>query len=251
MLVASELDGKVHVFGDGEEYNDSSFSNSGSKNPNRGGPRRLKMIDGYAFMCGGNRSVAKMVSQKSWFSHTHLLPVYPDVTRGGFDDIDGFNENDLYAVGGKGDVCRFDGLRWQEVAFPSNAWISTVCCGGDGNVYISGVDGLTFVGRENRWKKINEGGVNLGFRSMVWYGDRVWCTNDYGVWTIHKNKIAKADLPSEIAICAGYLAVGDGVMLLAGANGAALLQNDKWQSILICSEMESSLKSGGNLPATI
>lgn len=125
-------------------------------------------------------------------------------------------------------------------AFPSNAWISTVCCGGDGRVYISGYEGLTFVGRENKWKKIHDGGISLGFKNMVWYDDRVWCTNDYGIWTIYKDKLLKAnDLPAEIAVCAGHFAVGDGVLLLAGLGGAAFLENGTWRTLVLRNEMET------------
>jgi hypothetical protein len=190
-------------------------------------------------MCGGVRSVAKMIEKNTWLSYTHLIPPHADRSIGGFQDIDGFTENDLYAVGGQGDVFRFDGILWHHVEFPSNAWISTVCCGGDGNVYISGAEGLTFVGRDNKWKKITDGGLNLGFRDMVWHEDRVWCTNDYGVWTIHNNKLSRPDLPSEIAVCAGHLAVGDEVLLLGGLGGAALLQNGKWENIYLRPEMEN------------
>jgi len=241
-LVATELDGKIRVIGSGENYEDNSFADDLPSSPDRGGPRCLKSIAGYVYMCGGNRSVAKMIGKNDWYPHTELISQHPDPTRGGFDDIDGFNENDLYAVGGKGDVCRFDGKKWLEVAFPSNAWISTVCCGADGNVYISGYEGLTFVGSENKWKQIVDGGISLRFKNMVWYHDRVWCTNDYGVWTIYKNKLTKADLPPEIAVCAGNMATADGVLLLGGLGGAAFMENGTWRPIMSRYQMETLIE---------
>ncbi|NHZ38472.1 hypothetical protein [Massilia rubra] len=235
-LIAAELDDKIYVIGSGDRYYDMSFLDEGS--PVRGGVSRLKRIKDHVYVCGSLRSVAKMIGKNEWLSYSHLIPKQPDQTYGGFNDIDGFEDNDIYAVGGKGDVFRFDGINWHQIEFPSNIRLTNVCCGGDGNVYISGTGGVTFIGRNNKWTKISEGNLNIGFKDMVWFGDRVWCTNDYGVWTIHKNKVKPADLPGEIAVCAGYLSVADGVMLLGGLGGAAFMQNGKWENIYLRNEME-------------
>lgn len=166
-----------------------------------------------------------------------------DSSDAGFVDVAGFSENDLYAVGGKGDVWHFNGKTWQQVSFPTNIWTRTVCCGGDGNVYVSCYEGLTFMGRENRWKKIYDGGISLGFKDMVWHEGKVWCTNDNGVWTIENGKLARASgLPSEIYVCSGSLSVSDGVMLMAGLGGAAFMENDQWHNLFLRGEMEMAVR---------
>jgi hypothetical protein len=70
-------------------------------------------------------------------------------------------------------------------------------CGGDGNVYVSCYEGLTFTGRGNRWKKIYDGGISLGFKDMVWHEGKAWCTNDNGVWTIEDGKLTWAKSPRQ------------------------------------------------------
>lgn len=241
-FVGLSFNGCVFLTGSGEigrEDNIPEFKNGGA---DRGGITKLKTIGGYLYCCGGNRSVGKRTGKNNWFSHSQTLPMPSKTTQGGFTDIDGFNEQDIYTVGGKGDVWHYNGEEWHPITFfTSNDCVNTVCCGGDGFVYVSGDEGLTFIGRNNRWKKINDKGITQGFRDMVWHHDRVWCTNDDGVWTIKENKIAVASLPLEIAACAGHLYVNNGVLLLAGSGGAAFLENGQWQSILVTHDLEKQL----------
>lgn len=233
----------TYVIGSGEKYRDTPVRVC-KGNPLRGGIYRVKMIDGYAYICGGNRSIGKRIGKAEWFSHSNGIPKHMDWSEGGFEDIAGFGEDDLYAVGGKGDVWRYDGKKWQQVAFPTNTWTTTVCCGGDGNVYISCYEGLTFMGRKNRWKKIHDGGISLGFKDMVWHDGKVWCTNDNGVWTIESGRIQMAnELPSEISVCSGSLSVNDGVLLLAGLGGAAFLEKGQWNNLFLRGEMEKAARA--------
>lgn len=62
----------------------------------------------------------------------------------GFEDFDGWSESDTYAVGGYGDVWHFDGKGRRQIPFPTDKPLKSVCCGGDGQVYISGYEGVTF-----------------------------------------------------------------------------------------------------------
>ncbi|RSZ57351.1 hypothetical protein HF313_11415 [Massilia atriviolacea] len=246
-FIALEMeDTSAYVIGSGVSYMDTPVQECKGSPVRRGSIFRIKMIEGYAYVCGGNRSVGKRLGKGEWFSHSEAIPKLVNSTDDGFDDIAGFNENDLYAVGGKGDVWHYNGKTWQQVSFPTNIWTTTVCCGGDGNVYISCYEGLTFMGRENRWKKIYDGGISLGFKDMVWHEGKVWCTNDNGVWTIENGKLARASgLPSEIYVCSGSLSVNDGVMLMAGLGGAAFMENGQWHNLFLRGEMEMAMRKSG------
>ncbi len=246
-FVGIDTGSHVYATGSGEGGVEDDIPRFKDGGPDRGTLHRLKTIGGYAYACGLGRSVAKRLGKNSWFSHTQSIPD-PDVNgedsggRKGFKDIDGFNEQDIYAVGGKGDVWHFDGATWKQCAFPTNESTQSVCCGADGNVYISCYEGLTFVGRGDKWKKIHGGGITLGFKDMVWYEDRVWCTGDYGIWTIHNEKVSEPELDSEVRACAGNMYVNDGVLLIAGLGGAAFKEGGKWQTIVLRAEMEQQVR---------
>ncbi|MCG8426036.1 MAG: hypothetical protein MI754_01610 [Chromatiales bacterium] len=235
---------RVYISGGGEVYEDTPLTNALPNNPLRGGIRRVKTLGEYVYICGGNRSFGKRLGKGEWFSHNAGFPETAGTNNNeGFEDFDGFSEDDIYAAGGKGDVWHFNGQKWRQIPFPTNAWVKAVCCGGDGNVYISCYEGLTFMGRENRWKKIHNGGIYLGWRDMVWYEDRVWCSNDNGLWTIRNGRVEyQRDLPSEISVCSGHLYTNDGVLLMAGMGGAAFLENGQWQVIFLRGEMEKRLR---------
>lgn len=251
--VFPSMEERVFITGSGPAYQDESLGGP-STNFLRGGLRRLKTINGWLYACGGRRSFGKRLDKGTWQSFSESLPTREKEGENGiysgFDDFDGFNEQDIYAAGGNGDVWHFDGSRWTPIAFPTNEPLQSVCCGADGNVYISGYEGLTFMGRGERWKQIHRGGISLGFRDMVWYEDRVWCTSDYGVWTIHNGKVERAKLPADIGSCAGHLYTGDGVLLLAGLGGAAFKENGQWHSIISFPVMERLLELDQSSPSS-
>lgn len=157
----------------------------------------------------------------------------------GFSDLDGFNLNDMYAVGGRGDVMHFDGNTWEKIPFPSNQYLTNVCCAGDGWVYISGQGGAIFKGKKNTWKQIIESHSTLDHRDLVWYRDRLYCTNDYGFWQIKDDQLSQVDVPAEITICCGHLSVADDVMLLGGIYGIAAYEDDQWYVIADLAEFRA------------
>jgi len=234
------------VIGSGEDYVDDPIPNWRDGGPDRGTISKIKTIEGYAWYCGGGRSVGKRLGRGQWLAHTLAIPVSadPSETGEGFRDMDAFNAEDIYAVGGHGDVWHYDGQHWRQLAFPSNTFLFSVCCAQDGQVYIAGYQGVVFAGRGDRWRKIHSGGlIALPFVDMVWYEDRVWCTNENGFWTIHDDQLHYvSDLPAEISVCAGNLSVNDGVMLVAGVGGAAFCEKGQWHSIILPHMMEKTLR---------
>ncbi len=72
----------------------------------------------------------------------------------------------------------------------------------------------------------------LPFKDIVWHASQLWFTNDYGLWNLDGERLVPAVLPSsEIAVCAGNLSVGDGVLLMAGTHGAAIHDGTSWKLI--------------------
>ena len=215
---------------------ESNIPGGGGHGPSRGGVRRIKQVNGWLYGAGGFRSMFRRVDRNQW---VEVGPLPPDSNgQVGFDDFDAFSETDIYAAGGKGDVWHYDGKAWHAVPFPSNMWIESVCCGQDGYVYIGAQSGSVFRGRNNEWKLIHKGDLSLPFKDMVWFGDRVYATNDYGLWEIKDGVVAPSDAPIEITTCSGNLSVGDGVMLLAGHYGAALHDGTGWTRLFSIIELE-------------
>jgi hypothetical protein len=231
-FVSMDADGRVYAVGSG------SSGLEGHVDPNnsglhRGSTTKLKTIGDNLFVCGTGRTVGLREGKAQWKWFTKELPYEwaKDRETAGFADIDGLPGQDIYLVGRGGDVWSFDQHKWQKLKFPSNIHLDSVCCTPDGTVYVSGYEGETYRGKGDTWKRIATPELSLPFKDMVWYEDRVWCTNDYGVWWIEGDKLSEAKVSSDIKVCAGNLSTRDGVLLLAGYSGAAVLESGQWKVI--------------------
>lgn len=271
----SSLRGDVFVTGPGRGGDDDIPMSC----PNRAmdtSVHALANIEGYVYAVGPWRSVAKREDFGKWINMSDREGSMPSPkpvngsTDSGFDAISAFNAQDIYCVGGKGDVWRFDGKHWHQCELTDNKkfiqsragdgyvyresqagkvwrlegkrwhqcemitdkYLQNVCCAEDGYVYIGYDNGSVLKGRENEWKVIIETQMAAPFADMVWYDGRVWCTSENGLWVIEKDKLIEADVPAEIRACSGHLSVGDGIMLLAGNYGAAVYDGKKWEVIV-------------------
>jgi hypothetical protein len=199
-----------------------------------GGVRRVKGFGAEVLCSTGGRGLYLRSDIGSWRRVGNELPytyVAGTSVDFGFEDFDAFSPSDLYAVGGAGDIWHFDGASWRQCAFPTNWGLSSVCCAGDGHVYVCAGAGSVFRGSGDRWKRIHEGDYTLPFKDMVWYEGKVWCTSDYGLWTIEGETLTEADVPPGVKVCSGNLATRDGVLLVAGYGGAAFMRDGEWTVI--------------------
>ncbi len=232
-FVSVDSSGQVYALGGGSAEVEQNIPGGAGKGPSRGAVTRLKQIDGWLYGCDNSRSLFKRVDRNQWIEIGPLPP-----TKKGRSDFDAFSETDIYAAGGRGDVWHYDGTAWCRIPFPSKMWIESVCCGQDGYVYIGAQSGSVFQGRGDVWKLIHEGDISLPFKDMVWFGDRVYATNDYGLWEIKDGIVKPSEAPIEITNCSGNLSVGDDVMLLAGHYGAALHDGTGWTRLFSIIELE-------------
>ncbi|MCY1291642.1 hypothetical protein D9M70_408390 [compost metagenome] len=242
-LFLVSISGQTYAIGSGEAGMEENI-----RTQIRGGVFKLKTISDILYATGGGRTIGFRENKNQWHWYNKNIPLTErDKSESpGFRDLDGFSKDDMYAVGGDGDVWQLNGTIWRRADFPSNLFLETVCCGADGRVYISGYEGHTFVGRGDAWKKVKSKElISLAFKDMVWYEDRVWCTNDYGVWWIVGDQLVKANIPAFAQISAGHLSARDGVLLLAGFYGAAYLENGQWHQIFSYSEMVDRCKAEG------
>lgn len=234
-FVGVSLNDQVYAWGSGDADFETELSGgraaTGKDIGMRGGISKLRTIGGSLWLAGSGRTVGQRRAANDWLFH-NPIPYKSLMDHGGFHDIDGFSESDINAVGGHGDVWHFDGSTWKQIPFPSNMTLEAVCCGGDGQVYIGADSGTVFKGRDDQWKMINQGDMTLPFRDMVWYQDQVWCSSDYGIWTIKGDVLSEADVPHGVRVSAGHLSVGDGVLLVAGHFGAALHDGTSWHRVI-------------------
>jgi hypothetical protein len=239
-MLCVSMNGLVTTMGGGKDEEDEKPIPKGMAGPRRGAIERVRTIGGSLYAAGGDHTVCMRKGRNVWESFCLNLPKptladFNDVVKTNnmvFVDIDGFSANDIYVIAGAGRVWRFDGSKWTAVAFPSNMDVYSICCAGDGYVYVGAQSGSVFRGRDNEWTLLIREMLTLPFKDIVWHAGKVWLTNDYGLWNLIDGKLVEADLPSsDIKVCAGNLSVGDGVMLMAGTHGAAVHDGTEWKLI--------------------
>lgn len=232
-FVGSDIQGNIYILGGGDDEIEQPLKKWSENGVKRGAITRLRSIEGVVYVAGTARSVGYRGGANQWISLTQGMSYSSDNewNTAGFRDIDGFSRSDIYGVGGQGDVWKFDGKAWSQVHFPSNIYLYSVCCAGDGFVYIGGYGGATFKGRDNKWTKIHDDTMTLPFERMVWYEGKVWCTSDYGLWTIENDKLDVADVSDDVKVASGYISVKGDTLLLGGYNGASYCQAGKWRVI--------------------
>jgi len=210
--------------------------------------QRVVRAAGQVYALGDYRKIYRRIGIDQWVelgSESRGAPMPADMAQGkrytvmdiGFKDMAAFSPDDMYAVGGAGDIWRFDGKRWQQCPFPSTQELSTVCCAGDGFVYITDSQGCVWRGRENRWDKVAEADIAWGYVPVdtVWFNNRLYMGSQEGLWALdakHKTIVplqeAEASAPNPTN--GGRLDISpDGkFMLTVGPHGACIHDGVKW-----------------------
>ncbi|MDQ1814462.1 hypothetical protein RBA41_14215 [Massilia sp. CCM 9210] len=211
---------------------------------------RVVSAAGQVYALGDYRRIYRRIGFEQWIElgkEGKGVPLPSDIattkiddTSLGFSDMSAFASNDMYAVGGKGDVWRFDGIKWHACPIPTNANLKTVCCAADGVVYITEMNGSVWAGRTDKWKRIAESNIAWGHQPVdsAWFNNRLYLGGQEGLWTIdYKEKCLvplqdiEADAPN--ATNSGRLDLcPDGEFLLtAGPHGACINDGTGWRRL--------------------
>jgi len=136
-------------------------------------------------------------------------------------------------------VWHWNGTTWRQCSFPSNVYLRTVLCANNGNVYITGQEGVVFLGKGDQWKLISEPNSSLYYNDTVFYEDKIWLASDAGLFYLNdEHEVQAADLPPRIHVTTGFLSVGDGLMLSAGNGGISLYDGKNWKVLVNHFEMK-------------
>ncbi|UOD30529.1 hypothetical protein INH39_01905 [Massilia violaceinigra] len=157
-----------------------------------------------------------------------------------FKDMSAFSEDDMYVVGDRGDIWRFDGRQWHNCPIPTNSDLLTVCCASNGLVYISEKNGSVWAGREDRWERVAEADITPGYHPVdsFWFNDRLYLGGFGGLWTIDEQRkvvipLGEVEADAPKAPTSGRLDISlDGKFLLtSGPYGACLHDGTGWRQL--------------------
>ena len=206
------------------------------------GIRRLKQVNGKLYAIGGYRNLLERRGAGQWQMVTGIECADANIPnlRFGFSDMDAFGPGDIYAVGGKGDVWHYNGVVWQRCVWENDESLKTVCCAGNGLVYITTVRGNIWVGRDNNWTKTSANRNTTAYNDTVWFAGKLWMAKDSGLEQLDGDTPRPAGVPPEVQLTTRHLScAADGSLLLsAGQHGASLYNGTEWQVLFNTREFE-------------
>jgi len=229
LVVARNNDGDVWAMGGGRE-GDMEKIDPG-KVPMT---TRVKCISDYAYSVGGGRAIYKRIDLNHWLKLDNGFPQEEATRYQGFEDMDGFSESDMYAVGGHGDIWHYDGKVWMQEGFPSNMQLNTVTCAGDGYVYVSGMGGTLWRGRNSTWEHLYDSSYTIPWNDVLWFEDKLWLASDYmlRIWN-GKELLPVTDDKGQELHYSGHMDAYDGLLVVAGTSRVMAYQNGEWRALVM------------------
>ncbi len=142
--------------------------------------RSVATIDNTAYTAGMRRQVHKRLGDDQWTEVDHGCIYYGAEPAVGFNAIDGFDGDEIYAVGLNGEIWHQSEDLWQSMSSPTNVHLHSICCG-DEQVYIGGRCGLLIQGKHDTWK-ILDFETNETVWDLHWFEDELYILLDKGIY---------------------------------------------------------------------
>ena len=190
--------------------------------------RNAKTVDGYVLASGMLRQVYKRVGEGEWRDISAPFPKAGEKV--GFEAIDGYSGNELYAVGWNGEIWEYDGSNWSNRSSPTNVILTAVCCAGDGVVYVGGQQGVMIKGRHDSWEIIEwEENVDVDIWDLYWFKENLYVATMRNLYTLERNQLVAVDF-GELDVPSCYsLTQAEGVMWSIGKEDVLSFDGTTWR----------------------
>lgn len=190
--------------------------------------RNARTINGYVYACGMRRQVYKRVDEGKWIDIS--APFSEPEEKAGFEAIDGYSEEEIYAVGWNGEIWEYDGSNWHDRTGPTNVILTAVCCAPDGFVYAAGRNGIIVKGRHETWEVIEWDDItNVDLWDLCWFNDKLYVASIDNLFTLQGSELVDVDF-GDVDLTSCYsLTACDGVMWSIGQVDVLSFDGKAWQ----------------------
>ncbi len=190
--------------------------------------RNAKGIEGYVYACGMRRQVYKRTGEKQWVAMNAPAPKSADEAVG-FEAIDGYSGDEIYAAGWEGEIWQFDGKKWHDRSTATNLVLTCVCCAPN-KVYVGGQKGTLFRGRADSFDRIDfKDGFDRDIWDLCWYNDRLYVATITGLYTLEGDTLVDVDFGAGGTPMCYSLSTAEGVLWSVGRDDVASFDGKKWQ----------------------
>lgn len=234
-LFSMSPNGNIHIATDTgswehvEEHIDESIEGP----ERRGFLRSMRMIGKNLYVTGMQRQVYQRIDEAKWqrMDQGILIPHGSDIITG-FNSIDGFNEQDIYAVGFGGEIWHYNGRVWQQLDSPSNLIFSNVKCVPPETVYICGQIGTLLRGRGNQWEIIEHEVTTGGFFGLEWFQNKLYVASSDNIFILEDDSLKPVEtLKEKELFTSGHLHSNDSILLSVGSKHLVYTDGKSWTEI--------------------
>ena len=189
--------------------------------------RRANTISGYVYACGMGRQVYVREAANRWVQMNAAAPRQDE--RAGFEAIDGFTRNEIYAVGWQGEIWHFDGTAWTNHSGLTNLILTSVCCAEDGVVYVVGQHGLIIKGRYGAWQIAQiDSDIEDDFWDVHWFKGKLYLTTMTGLYVLEETHLDEIDVDDILNTSFYRLSSAEGILWSVGSSDVLSFDGRQW-----------------------
>ena len=197
------------------------------KQPRYGDIRSISEIGGKAYAVGFEGMVYRLDDLTKWTRiDEDLLRIFD------IEAIHGFDAADIYAVGYRGELWHFNSKTWTKHELPTNAYLTTVKCTGDGTVYIAGHGGILIRGREHMWEIIDHKETIDDLWDLEWFEGELYISTMSNVYQLKKDGLELVNFGDNPPKSCYQLSSAKGVMWSIGEKDIMSFDGKKWTRIV-------------------
>ncbi|MGG5820264.1 hypothetical protein [Falsiroseomonas sp. HW251] len=223
--------GQSVAFGPPNYKVDERIGAPGDGPANRGPLRGVRTIADRVYAVGMDRQAYIRVGERDWRPMQQGLTGTPPGQTSGFEAVDGYSAEEIYAVGWDGEIWQWDGSSWTRQESPTNLILTDVCCAGDGQVYACGRQGLLLRGRGPTWTIVEQDVIDEDIWSLAWFGEALYLATFEAVYVMRGDTIEMVDFGEGKALSTYRLGVGPASLWSVGAKDVMSFDGTSWTRI--------------------
>ncbi len=217
---------------------DGNLTNEFIKDAAKYGPlNRIRVIDGIAYVVGYGGQVYKRADDK-WKHHDKgVLESTIDAYSTDLIDIAGSGATDIYAVGTKGAVFHFDGVKWRRLDFPTNLDILGIKYVSATEVYLCGQQGLIYRGNISGWTDLSSPEAHEDFWGIEHFEGKMYFAHAFGLYVLSNSQLSPVSIGTRENVTCHRLHANDSVLWSIGSDHLFSFNGIRWKEI-VCPENE-------------
>lgn len=154
--------------------------------------RSVATINNAVYAVGMRRQVHKRHERNRWIMIDHGVASPGDEFAIGFNAIDGFDDDEIYAVGLNGEMWRRDKASWHQVHSPTNAHLHSICCSPGGRVYVGGKSGVFIRGRRDAWEFLDLE-TDETIWDLHWFEGELYAILGNGIYVVENERVRRVE----------------------------------------------------------